>query len=338
MRIGRWAAGLAAAVLVAGGVSACGGGGATEQTGASGEGFPVRIRSALGTATVEKAPKRVVTIGWGSQDVALALGVVPVGIQDFTADSGTGNGVLPWDRPKLGNAKPTLIKATTSEVPYEKIAALRPDVILAANSGITAAQYGKLKQLAPTVAYPGKPWETSLADQTRLVGKALGKPKQAEALLKRERARIAAVAREHPEFKGKTVAFGSGTEPGSMNFYYDQDSRVQLLTDLGFTPAPSVSKLGSGGSQNAFAKTVSLESLPDIDSDVLVSWYLAPSVRRSLEGNALFRKMPAVRNGAYVPLTDPALVYATSAPSVLSVPWMLDRYAPELSKAAKKAG
>ena len=331
MRIGRWLVGLAAAVLVAGGVSACGGDGSADaQKGA------VRIKSALGTATIEKTPKRVVTIGWGSQDVALALGVVPVGIQDFTADSG-GNGVLPWDRPKLGKAKPTLIKATTSEVPYEKIAALRPDVILAVNSGITAAQYAKLKRLAPTVAYPGKPWETSLADQTKLVGKALGKEAQAAKLLAGERSRVAAVAREHPEFTGRTVAFGSGTEPGSMNFYYDQDSRIQLLRELGFTPAPSVSKLGSGGSQNSFAKTVSMEKLPEIDSDVLVSWYLAPRVRRSIEGSALFQKMPAVRKKAYVPLTEPALVYATSAPSVLSVPWMLDRYAPELSKAAKKS-
>ena len=41
--------------------------------------FPVTIDHALGRTTVEQEPTRVVTLGWSDQDVALALGVVPVG-------------------------------------------------------------------------------------------------------------------------------------------------------------------------------------------------------------------------------------------------------------------
>jgi iron complex transport system substrate-binding protein len=330
-----------AAVLAVGlAATACGGGtGSPDHAdGSAGPGFPVRIRSALGTAAIPATPKRVVTIGWGSQDVALALGVVPVGMQDFTGDTGDTTGVLPWDQARLGGAKPVQIKATGTEVPYERVAALRPDVILAVNSGVTDAQYAKLSKIAPTVGYPGKPWMTSWEDQTRLVGRALGRTGRAAGLITTTKARIAKEAKRHPEFRGKTVAFGSGTEPGSVNFYYDADARVELLRQLGFTPAPSVSRLGAGGSRNSFAKQVSMEKLPGVRADVLVAWYLSPSVRTAVEGSPLFRKLRPVRDGAYVPLTDPGLVYATSAPSVLSLPWMMDRYVPKLSAAAGRAG
>ncbi|WP_236576143.1 iron-siderophore ABC transporter substrate-binding protein [Streptomyces sp. HF10] len=272
----------------------------------------------------------MVTIGWGSQDVALALGVVPVGMQDMSGDTGDKTGILPWDAAKLHGAKPQLLKYTTASVPYEQIAALRPDVILAVDSGLTGAQYQQLSHIAPTVGYPGKPWLTSWQDQLRLVGKALGMSTKAAALERSTDALIADAKARHPEFSGRTVAFGSGTTSDSYNLYLSSDSRVQLLHQLGFTVSSSLPSRAK-----SFAAQLSLEKLDSVDSDVLVSWYLNKSVQRQLEDSALFRRMPAVRRGGYVPLTDPAMVYATSAVSVLSLPWMLDRYLPLLSTAAK---
>lgn len=224
-------------------------------------GFPVTIQSALGAVTIDAAPQRVVTIGWGSQDAALALGVVPVGMQDFSADSGSADGVLPWDRDKLAGATPAKLKASTSEIPYEQIAALRPDVILAVYSGVEPEQYSRLSGIAPTVGYPDKPWSTSWQDQVKLVGQALARSQQAATLTRQTTERIAMAAKEHPEFAGKTIAFGSGTEPGSFNFYYDDDPRSELLEQLGFTLSADVSRLGSGGSTSSFAKKVSMELL-----------------------------------------------------------------------------
>jgi iron-siderophore transport system substrate-binding protein len=297
--------------------------------------YPVTVHSALGSVTLKKQPRRVVTIGWGSQDAALALGVVPVGMQDMTGDAGVAGGILPWDEPKLHGAHPTLLKVSTDTIPYENILALRPDVILAVYSGVTKQQYARLTGIAPTVAYPNRPWITSWQDQLRTVGAALGRPAQAAKLTRRTNRRIARAARQHPEFRGRTVAFGSGTQAGSVNFYYDSDARVRLLKQLGFTLAPDVSALGRGDSTASFAKSVSLERLPDIDSDVLVAWYLDAATKASIEKSPLFQRMPAVRRGGYVALTDPVFVYATSAVNVLSLPWMLDRYLPLLSAAAK---
>jgi iron complex transport system substrate-binding protein len=310
---------------------------AATTTEAAATGFPVSIKSALGTAEIKAAPERVVTVGWGSQDAALALGVVPVGMQDFSSDCGCKDGILPWDREQideLGGETPTLIGPTSDELPYEKIASLQPDVILATYSGLTADQYEKLAQIAPVVGYPDKPWITSWQDQIKLVGEALGKSDEAAALTKQTDERIAAAAKAHPEFQGKTIAFGSGTKPGAFNFYYDDDSRVELLTQLGFSPSPDVTRLGDGGSAASFAKEVSLELLPDIKTDVLVSWYLNPTTQKAIQGSKVFQGLPYVKDDAYVPITDPPLVYATSAVNVLSLPWMLDQYLPLLSKAA----
>ena len=333
--------------LMLAGVAACGSSGTSSsattttpggaEASSAASAFPVTIQSTLGAVTIKSQPKRVVTLGWGSQDAALALGVVPVGMQDFSSDCGCKDGILPWDRDKLDGATPVMIKATTDSVPFEQIASLHPDVILAVYSGVTAEQYAKLSQIAPTVGYPGKAWITSWQDQVKIVGQALGRSEQAATLIRETDDRIAAAAKEHPEFKGKTIAFGSGTQAGSFNFYYDDDARVELLTQLGFTASPSVSRLGSGGSANSFAKQVSLELLPGVKTDVLVAWYLNSATQKSIEDNQLFQQLPYVKSGSYVAITDPPLVYATSAVNVLSLPWMLDQYLPLLSKAAKNA-
>lgn len=324
---------VAAVVTVLFVVSACSSGaddGPDASSASADEAFPVTIDSTVGTATIEQQPKRVVTIGWGSQDAALALGVVPVAMQDMSGDTGDDTGILPWDAPELGGQEPTLLKYATNEVPFEEIAELRPDVILAVNSGLTDAEYARLSQIAPTVGYPGKPWLTSWQDQLDLVGKALGRSEEAAALKQSTEQLIAKAKKDHPEFAGKTVAFGSGTVDDSFNLYLASDSRVELLHDLGFEIAPSLPTKA-----DSFAAQLSLEKLGEIDADVLVAWYLSPSIQEGLEGTSLFTSVPAVERGGYVPLTDPAMVYATSAVSVLSLPWMLDRYLPLLSDAAK---
>src|SRR5882757_3963609 len=227
--------------------TACGSSDKTDSSGSasggSGGAFPVTVKSALGSATIDKNPKRVVAIGWGSQDAALALGVVPVGMEDLSADSEPGQKLLPWEEQRIKDLKgatPTLVTTASGQVPFEKIAALHPDVILAVYSGITGAQFAKLSDIAPTVGYPDKPWETSWQDQIALVGRALGLTPKATVLAAETNKLISNAAKEHPEFRGKTITFGSGTTAESYNFYYDDDPRLQLLKALGFTLAPSV--------------------------------------------------------------------------------------------------
>ena len=52
------------------------------------------LQGALGTAIIKAPPKRVVTIGLGADDLAVSLGVVPVGVS--RAD--WGGDARPWVR------------------------------------------------------------------------------------------------------------------------------------------------------------------------------------------------------------------------------------------------
>ena len=97
-RLAVAAAALAATGLVA---SACGtstGGTSTGSTSTGNSddakasaGFPVTVKHALGSTTIPSVPKRVATVGWGSEDVAIALGDAPVAMPKgtFGADAVT---------------------------------------------------------------------------------------------------------------------------------------------------------------------------------------------------------------------------------------------------------
>ena len=53
------------------------------------------IKHAFGETVIESKPERVVTIQWGNQDVALALGVVPVGFSAANYGVQDDSGMLP---------------------------------------------------------------------------------------------------------------------------------------------------------------------------------------------------------------------------------------------------
>ncbi|MBJ7453295.1 MAG: ABC transporter substrate-binding protein, partial [Blastococcus sp.] len=89
----RGAALLAAAALV---VTGCGSDDDTAENsgsegGSSSSGaFPVTVTTAFGDVEIEEEPVRVVALGWGDAETALALGVQPVGASDWLAFGGEG--------------------------------------------------------------------------------------------------------------------------------------------------------------------------------------------------------------------------------------------------------
>ena len=97
---GAWTWIVAALVLT--GCSA--GGAGSESPASSGSGaFPVTVKSALGSTTIDEKPKRIATWGWGAQDIVLALGIVPVAMPSFSY-GGNADGVLPWDADRIEEA------------------------------------------------------------------------------------------------------------------------------------------------------------------------------------------------------------------------------------------
>lgn len=205
--------------------------------------FPVTMTHAFGETTIDAEPTRVVTWGWASADAAIALGVVPVAMP-FASYGADDEGVLPWTRETLeeeGHEIPTVLPSAAEEVPFEAIAAAKPDLILAVYSGITDTDYEKLSQIAPTVAYPDEAWSTPWRDTIELVGEALGRSDAATEVLADIDEQVAAQADAHPELEGKTVAM---VWPDLEEFYVYKpaDARVAFTLDLGLVSAPSVGR------------------------------------------------------------------------------------------------
>ena len=103
--------------------------------------FPVTIKHALGETVIPAAPQRIVTLGWSSTDAAIALGTVPVGFPSFRS-AGFDRDIVPWVEEAIAaaGAPAPVTFDDTAGAPIEKIAALKPDLILAVYSGITEDQ------------------------------------------------------------------------------------------------------------------------------------------------------------------------------------------------------
>ncbi|UFS59052.1 iron-siderophore ABC transporter substrate-binding protein [Subtercola endophyticus] len=308
-------------------------------TGTAGDAFPVTISSALGETTIESQPTRVAVWGWSAQDAVLALGVVPVAMPKMTY-GGNADGVLPWDATAitdLGGQTPILLDGgDTGEPPIEQFAQAAPDVILAPYSGLTQEQYDTLSKIAPVVAYPDAVWSTSWQDQLSIVGKALGKTAEADALLTKTNDQVSALAAANPVLAGKSFVYGANNTPDVLNVYTAGDPRVQLLTQLGMTVAPSVATVDNGSSAGSYFFPVSFENVNQLTSDVLVAYFDDQAAADTFAADPLVAAMPAVQAGRFAPIVGQSFVMATSAPSVLSIPWMLDQYVPELAAAAAK--
>ncbi|WP_424936910.1 MULTISPECIES: iron-siderophore ABC transporter substrate-binding protein [Bacteria] len=331
-------AALAASAIV---LSACASGPAAPaaSTGASEGAFPATVAHVYGTTEIPAQPERVATVGWGSFDAAIALGTIPVTIPTSTFGDADGDGYLEWTKDAIaadGGELPALHDETDG-IPYEKISDASPDLVLGTNSGLSQQEYDTLGKIAPTVAYPETPWGTPWRESTRMVGAALGKASEADALIAGTEKKMADAMAKHPAAKGKTgmVMWVDAKDLGKVQYYTPQDTRVQYLNDLGFATPSSIAELAKG--EKNFVSTINAEQADRLDADVAVV-YVQGGDLSTLQNDPLLSRIPAVQKGAVVLMNDQALLMAISAPTVLSIPWGLDAYTKGLGEAAAKAG
>lgn len=308
-----------------------------DATGAAASGdAPASIEHAFGTTELPADPHDVVTLGWGATEAAIALGVVPVGIESQTY-AANDEGRLPWVAEALdeAGAEPTMLPATVEEPAYEEITALEPDLILAPYSGITAEQYELLSEIAPTVAYPEEPWTTPWREVITMVGESLGLADEADTLVAGIDEQVAAEAAAHPELEGKTVA-AVWDVSGTFWVYKAADSRVDFLLDLGLVGAPSVEELATD--EETFVYGLSYEETDKLTSDILVNYAGTDAEVETFLGQSYAQAIPAVAAGAVANITGDELIAAMSPPTALSVTWGLDTYVELIAEAAAKVG
>lgn len=331
-------AGVLAVALAA--CSAASGGSGDGDSGSAADGsFPTTVEHAFGKTEVDAQPERPAVVGWGSADAAIALGTIPVGMPEATFGDTDGDAVLEWvtDALDAAGAKTPALYSETDGVPFEDIADTEPDVILAANSGVTQQEYDTLTEIAPTIAYPGAPYGTSWRDTTTMVGQALGKPAEAEKLVSDTESLIADEVARHADLAGKTVmvAWVDAKDPGKVQVYTPSDTRVQFLNDLGLKTAPGVEELAKD--EDGFVFTISAEEADRLDADVAVMFVEGGDLS-TLQGDPLLSKIPAVEHGSVVIIDQDDVLMALSSPTVLSIPWVIGDLTDQLDEAAAKLG
>ena len=311
-------------------LASCGGSptGHTAERSPSGT-FPVTITHKYGATTIGSAPKRVVVVGLTEQDALLALGTVPIATTKWL---GVYPGEIgPWATDRLGEAPMPTVLDSADGIQFEKIAELRPDLIVALYSDLKKQDYNTLSAIAPTLAPPagvadyGIPWD----DATLTIGKAIGKATQARTLVDQVAADFAAVRKEHPEFSGRTGAMATMWE--GYFLYGRDDPRTRMLTDLGFTFPERIDKITG----DTYGKSVSVERADLLKTDVLV-WLLdhPKTDDKALHDGTVYGRQRVVREGREV-LIDQGADYgnAISFVTPLTLPYVLDRLVPQLAAA-----
>lgn len=309
---------------------------AAGEQGDSSGGFPVSIKHALGTAEIPAAPKRIVALGQGSAETAIALGTIPVGIEAYPwgADQ---SGQLPWIREAIeqrGGRLPTLIKGST-ELDIEAIVAAEPDLILANWSGITPEQYKLLSDLAPTIAYPDKAWSTNWDQQIKTIATALGKPADGDRLITEINDTFAKAAASRPNYRDLSFVYAYTNGPGTLGIFLPDEQRVAFLSKLGLQLDPVVGTLPeTSGTDSAL---IGLENANKIaNAELFFTFYSDEDTRKQVEAQPLYAAIPAVQRGAVIASNDRSFVTASSMINPLTVPWTIERYLPLIDAQASK--
>ncbi|SMD24435.1 iron-siderophore ABC transporter substrate-binding protein [Kibdelosporangium aridum] len=322
---------LAASLLL---LTACGSGSNTPAAPQSATGdaaaFPVTIPHKFGSTTINAEPKRVVVVGVTEQDPLLALGVVPVGVTDWLKKY--PGAINPWAKDKLNGAPLPTVLTDENGPQYEKIASLRPDVIIGLYAGLTQESYDKLSKIAPTVAQPkeyndyGIPWQES----TKTLGKIVGKAAQADKLVADVEAKIAKTRQDNPKFANATGLVATLWE--GYFVYGSQDPRSRLLTSLGFKLPEKLDEVIG----DKFGASISKERVDLLDQSVII-WLAVPKeARTTLDNDPLYASLKVAKEKRDIILDETTdMGNAASFISVLSLPMLLDNLGPQLAQMVK---
>ena len=295
---------------------------------AEGGTFPATVTHKFGETVVPEEPKRVVSVGVTEQDVLLQLGVVPVAVTEWYGEQ--PDATWPWAHDLLDGAHPEVLQ-TADGFEFEKIAALKPDLIVGTNAGMTKKDYELFSAIAPTITSSKdsndyfSPWQ----DQVLQIARGLGREDDGQQVVDDLEADYAKVAAEHPEWAGKTATFSQGAPYDGILYVYPPGLSTDFLTQLGFTMTTGFEDYAPEGSQ----AEISAENVGLIDADVIVFATEDQEGFDSLQKFGTIDSLPAVKENRSV-YTDGTLAGAIYFDTPLARMYALEKLTPMLAQAA----
>ena len=330
----RIRAAVVTAVLALPLLAACGSesdpGAAAPASGSPSGAFPVTVEHEFGSTVVPAAPERVVSVGYTEQDVLLQLGVVPVGVTEWYG--GQPDATWPWAHDLLDGAHPEVLSLANG-FEIEKIAALRPDLIVGTNAGMTRHDYELLSAIAPTVTSVkgSSRWFSPWPGQVLQIARALGREADGQAIVDEVQGDYAEVAAAHPEWSDLTATFSQGGPYDGLLYVYPPGLSTDFLTDLGFTMATGFEDYAPEPDSQA---EISAENIGLIDADVVVFATEDQKMFDQLQDFGTIASLPAVAENRAV-YTDGTVAGAIYFETPLSLEYTLEQLTPALEAAAR---
>ncbi|NEJ72171.1 ABC transporter substrate-binding protein [Rhizobium phaseoli] len=229
------------------------------------------------TVEIPSQPKRIASISYFADDVALALGIKPVASTYMTAGRepdfllGMTSGMK-----QIGQrAKPNL----------ELLSEAKPDLIIAIRR-YTVGNAAQLQNIAPYVAYNMELLEESYSE-TAALSKLLGKPERGEQLNADFREHLAdfaakAPADVHPRF----LIMWGGATPFA---FHTENTSASIVAAIGGDNIPGPKSPGG-----EFGIDLSLETMLEKDPEVIFVYDSGPD--RPHESNPIWSQLSAVKN------------------------------------------
>ena len=300
--------------------------------------YPIVIKHALGETIIESKPERVATVQWANHDVALSLGVVPVGFSAANFGVQDDSGLLPWTAKKLeelGVKDPNVFQDTDG-LDFEAISDSNPDVILASYSGITQEDYDLLSEIAPVVAYPTAPWATTWREQVNLNAAGMGMKEEGEQLIKETEDIVNEKLSKYPQIKDKKVVWVnfSAEDMSKLHIYTPADSRGAFLQELGMVyPESVIEQITDPTSYSLKLSTENAEAL--YDADILIG-YGNDELYQAIKADPVLGKIPAIQRGSVAFIDSDSPLVAAGTPNPLSIIYTIDDYLELIGEAINK--
>ena len=238
----------------------------------------IRVRDDAGqTLEFKHPPQRIISLTPHLTELLFAVGA---GAQVVGVDSASDYPAVAQSLPRVGDY---------SRINFERILALKPDLVLVWMGGNRAADIHALKKLGLPVLHTQATQLKDVARLSRLIGKASGHAGQGEAAARDFTTRLAALQVKLP------------SRPPVKVFYQVWD---RPLITVGGTHWIS-DALMLCGAHNVFAElralspAVSLEAVLQRSPELIVSGTDAPDMRRQWQRYA---SLPAVTNQAFARL------------------------------------
>ncbi|MFP5112746.1 ABC transporter substrate-binding protein [Bacillaceae bacterium C204] len=259
------------------------------------------VEHAMGSTTIKGTPKKVVILTNEGTEALLALGVKPVGaVQSWLGD--------PWYNHIKKEMDGVEVVGVESEVNVEKIASLKPDLIIG-NKLRHEKVYDQLSAIAPTVF--SETLRGDWQDNFKLYAKALNLEEKGNQVLSDFDQHVADLKGKLGDKVNQQVSVVRFMAGKSRIYYTDSFSGV-IFDKLGFKRAAQQEALFTPDNKlGLLAVEVGKEVIPKMDGDLLFYFTYAPQgdqaaldTAKEWTNDPLWKNLNAVKNGHVYEVSD----------------------------------